>query len=94
MIINLDDLTTELKERLKKELSLKEKEYNNDIMYEVDFTGWCRDEESLYKSKTNFWYRWGLHWKRCYEAIKQRRWHYFNYYNIKGLLFNERKQFK
>lgn len=62
-------------------------------MHEVDFTGWTRTPEELEKLKDNFWYRWSLHWIRFFKATKQKRWAYFNVWNIKGLLFNQKKQF-
>ena len=62
-------------------------------MYEVDFTGWTKDEETLEKLNNDWKYRWSLHFTRFRKAIKQRRWWYFTWWNIKGLLFNQKQQF-
>ena len=58
-------------------------------MYEVDFTGWVREPETLERVKKDRWYRWKLHWRRVWVAIKIRRWWFFNWDNMKALLLNE-----
>lgn len=60
---------------------------------EVDFSGWVRTKENLTLIKTSSKYRRNIHWQRLIIAIKQKRWSYFNWWNIKGLLLNETKQF-
>jgi hypothetical protein len=62
-------------------------------MNEVDFTGWVRTEENLKLIKENPRYRRKLHFQRFLNALKYRRWSYFTWWNIKGLIFNEIKQF-
>ena len=60
---------------------------------EIDFSGWVRSKENLELIKTNPKYRKLIHWQRFKKAIKYKRWNYFTWWNIKGLLFNEKKQF-
>ena len=60
---------------------------------EIDFSGWIRTEENLKLIKTSKNYRRAIHWQRFTKAIKYKRWYYFTWWNIKGLLFNETKQF-
>lgn len=60
---------------------------------EVDFSGWVRTEENLQLIKTNKKYRMSIHLQRLVKAVKYRRWSYFNWWNIRGLLLNETKQF-
>lgn len=62
-------------------------------MNEVDFSGWDRTEEHIEWIKTKPKYRRAIHWQRFTKAIKQKRWSWFTWWNIKGLLFNETKQF-
>jgi|688.fasta_scaffold1235064_2 hypothetical protein len=62
-------------------------------MNEVDFTGWNRTDDNLYKIRTSPKYRSKIHWNRFTKAIKQKRWNWFTWWNIKGLLCNETKQF-
>lgn len=62
-------------------------------MNEVDFSGWYRTEDNLVRIKISPKYRRSIHWQRFTKAIKYRRWSYFTWWNIKGLLFNEIKQF-
>lgn len=62
-------------------------------MNEVDFSGWIRTKENLHLIKTNKKYRRSIHWQRFIKAIKQKRWSHFNWWDIKGLLFNQTKQF-
>jgi hypothetical protein len=60
---------------------------------EIDFSGWIRTKENLELIKTSKKYRRAIHWQRFTKAIKYKRWYYFTWWNIKGLLFNETKQF-
>jgi hypothetical protein len=62
-------------------------------MNEVDFSGWERTKENLSRIKIDPRYRRAMHWQRFTKALKQNRWNYFNWWNIKGLLFNQRDQF-
>lgn len=62
-------------------------------MNEVDFSGWDRTEKHLEWIKTSPKYRRVIHWQRFTKAIKYKRWRHFTWWNIKGLLFNETKQF-
>ena len=62
-------------------------------MNEVDYTGWCRTEENLKLIKTDSKYRRKIHWLRFIKAIKHKKWNHFTWWNIKGLLLNEKKQF-
>lgn len=61
-------------------------------MNEVDFSGWQRTEENINRAKKSRTYRASIHWKRFFKAIKQGRWGYFSWWNLRGLLFNETKQ--
>lgn len=63
-------------------------------MYEVDFSGWTRTPEDLKKIKTNPMFRRNMHLKRFIRAITSRRYWFFNWYNIRGLIFNETDQFR
>jgi hypothetical protein len=60
---------------------------------EVDFSGWVATEKNIELIKTNSKYRRAIHLERFKKAIKQRRWSYFTWFNIRGLLLNESKQF-
>ena len=60
---------------------------------EVDFTGWVRSDENLDKMENSFWHRWKLHWRRSILSVKQKRWHHFTWWNIRGLLLNQKKTF-
>lgn len=60
---------------------------------EVDFSGWVRTEENLKLIETSPKYRRSIHWQRFTKALKQKQWNYFTWWNIKGLLLNETKQF-
>jgi hypothetical protein len=62
-------------------------------MNEVDFSGWDATDDNLYKIRTSSEYRRKIHWIRFIKAIKQKRWNWFTWWNIKGLLCNETKQF-
>ncbi len=62
-------------------------------MDEVDFSGWTRTEENLKRLKKSPKYRRTLHWVRLSKAIKHKRWGWFTWWNIKGLIFNETGQF-
>ena len=63
-------------------------------MNEVDYTGWTRTKENLNLIRTKPKYRRSLHFQRFIKAIKYRRWDYFTWWNIKGLLFNQIEQFQ
>lgn len=60
---------------------------------EVDFAGWVSSDENRARMKTDWKYRWSLHWNRFYKAIKYKNKNYWTWWNIKGLLFNQKKQF-
>ena len=62
-------------------------------MNEIDFSGWRRDKESLKKIRINKKYRRAIHWQRFIKAIERKRWNHFTWWNIKGLLLNQKKQF-
>lgn len=62
-------------------------------MNEIDFSGWIRNMETLKMIRENPKYRRSIHWQRFKKALKYKRWHYFTWWNIKGLIFNETKQF-
>ena len=63
-------------------------------MNEVDYTGWTRTKENLNLIRTKPKYRRSLHFQRFIKAIKYKRWDYFTWWNIKGLLFNQIEQFQ
>lgn len=60
---------------------------------EVDFSGWIRSKEHLEWIKKSPKYRITVHWQRFTKALKYRRWSYFTWFNIRGLLLNETTQF-
>ena len=57
-------------------------------MNEVDFSGWTRSEDNLAWARVNWQYRWAIHWRRVWCALKQGRWQFFTWWNVLGVLGN------